>query len=402
MRKHTFAVLMAASFLVSAQVSKAGEPTLRDLMKNEITLFEQNAQKEDEEQKSTNTPSSASSYLEKLDSSNVDLSRIFTVDLRHDENFLKAIDNSIQFYSNILDTDETFQYGNESYTPLQMLHSLILFRKMLAKDRPYEDFLIELKQSFDVYQPKKNNDNGSKFTGYYTPEIRASYTKTKQLCYPLYLSHSGRVSKPDFYVQSRKDIRALEMEGAGVLALNDGEMLNLQYAGRKTILDKIFAKKKIKVVKKIVKIKGKKYVKVVRVRRQVPTKAVFYVADDGPLGALSTQLVPGYSAAMDMDLTPSGSLIYIKSNEAKINDSNNTATTTASSEQTSEDGKKNTGFESFMLVHDTGAAIKGPGRVDIYCGEGSSAKNCTYNVSSRGSVYLLIAKKESLRDFLSE
>ncbi|MDD3468015.1 MAG: MltA domain-containing protein, partial [Campylobacterales bacterium] len=370
----------AVSFFVSAQVLKAEEQlTLHELMQNEMSLFDQNAAKEQR----NNVP-----LLEKLDSQNVNLSRIFTIDLRHDENFLRAIDGSIQFYTNILDTSETFQYGHESYSPLQMLHSLILFRKMLAKDRPYEEFLLELKQHFDVYQPK-SNDSGSKFTGYYTPEIQASPTKTKQLNYPLYLSHSKvKASKPDFYVQSRKDIKALEMEGAGILSLNDGGTLNLQYAGRKTVLDKILAKK-IKVVKKTVRVNGKKYVKVLKVKRQPETKAVFYIADNGPLGALSTQLVPGYSAAMDMDLTPSGSLIYIKSND---NSTKNTK---------SEEDKK-TGFESFMLVHDTGGAIKGPGRVDIYCGEGSNAKNCTYNVSSRGSVYLLVAKKESLLDFSSE
>lgn len=192
MKKNILAATIAVSFFVSAQVLKAEEQlTLHELMQNEMSLFDQNAAKEQR----NNVP-----LLEKLDSQNVNLSRIFTVDLRHDENFLRAIDGSIQFYTNILDTSETFQYGHESYSPLQMLHSLILFRKMLAKDRPYEEFLLELKQHFDVYQPK-SNDSGSKFTGYYTPEIQASPTKTKQLNYPLYLSHSKvKASKPDFYV----------------------------------------------------------------------------------------------------------------------------------------------------------------------------------------------------------
>ncbi len=378
MRTNVIAATLATC-LLSVSLLKADEQTVIAPEQNSNSFIEPFYSKE-----SKNT-----GLLEKVDSQNVDLSRIFTVDLRHDENFLRAIDSSIQFYGNILDTDETFQYGNESYNSLQMLHSLILFRKMLAKDRPYEEFLLELKQHFDVYQPK-SNDNGSKFTGYYTPEIQASHTKTKIFNYPLYLSHSKiKASKPDFYVQGRKDIKALEMEGAGVLTLGDGEMFNLQYAGRKTVLDKILAKKNLKVVKKVVKINGKRYVKILKVVRKPQTKAVFYIADNGPLGALSTQLVPGYSAAMDMDLTPSGSLIYIKSNDV--------GTPTSDKEE-----DKKTGFESFMLVHDTGGAIKGPGRVDIYCGEGKSAKNCTYNVSSKGSVYLLIAKKESLMDFSAE
>jgi membrane-bound lytic murein transglycosylase A len=331
-----------------------------------------------------------SNLLEKIDPDEIDLSRIFSVDLRSDENFLKAIDGSIQFYSSILGTDELFSYGNETYTPLQMLHSLIMFRKMVTKDRPYSEFLVELKEHFDVYQPK-NSDKASKFTGYYTPEIEASHLKTRAFRYPLYLTKTKlKSSKPDYYVQTRNDIRKLEMEGAGILALDNGQMLNLQYAGRKRAIDEILSKKII--VKKIVKKGGRKKTIFVRTKPKQATKAVFYVTDSGPLGSLDTELVPGYSAAMDLDLTPVGSLVYVKSNNyANI-----------SPENLGLDTEKKKGFESFMLVHDIGGAIKGPGRVDIYCGEGRKAHNCTLDVSTKGFVYLLVAKKNSLTGFSTE
>lgn len=340
------------------------------------------------EDSTTTKSTNSSGYLEKINSEEMDLSQIFSVDLRHDENFIKAIDSSINFYTSILGTDELFAYGDEQYTPLQMLHSLIIFRKMVKTERPYDEFLLELKEYFDVYVTKTKHEH-SKFTGYYTPEIAASQVRTKTFSHPLYLTKARlKSSKPDFYVQARNDIRALEMEGAGILALEDGQMLNIQYGGRKRAVDEL-AKKRSKLVKKIIKTNGKKKAVFVKVRQAPKSKAVFYVISSGPQGSLSTELVPGYSAAMDMNLTPVGSLIYVKSREL--------SDVIAGEIQE----EKKSGYESFMLVQDIGGAIKGPGRVDIYCGEGKKAESCTYNVSSKGSVYLLIAKKDALTDFLS-
>ncbi len=336
---------------------------------------------------------SKTSYLEKINPNEADLSRIFSVDLRHDKNFLKAIDSSINFYSSILSTDELFSYGDEQYTPLQMLHSLIIFRKLVTVEQPYNDFLVELQKHFDVYTPKARNEY-SKFTGYYTPEIAASQVKSKIFNYPLYLSKNKiKSSKPDFYVQARNDIRKMEMEGAAILSLEDGTALNLQYAGRKRAIDELA---KRKTIKKVVKKNGKKETVLVRVKQAPKTKAVFYVTETKALGSLSTELVPGFSAAMDMSVTPVGSLIYVKSKER--NETQLEENLAANAAQTEE--KKN-GYESFMLVHDIGGAIKGPGRVDIYCGEGKQAKSCTYNVSSKGVVYLLVAKKNALMNFVS-
>ncbi len=335
-----------------------------------------------------------SAYLEKINTEEVDLTKIFSVDLRHDEKFIKAIDNSINFYTSILGTDEVFVYGDEEYTPLQMLYSLIMFRKMVTAERPYNEFLLELKEYFDVYTTKTISEH-AKFTGYYTPEIPASMVKTKKFNYPLYLTKAKlKSTKPDFYVQAREDIKALEMEGAGILALENGQTLNIQYAGRKLAIDELF-KKKDKIVKKIVKKNGAKKIVLVKVKQKPRSKAVFYVTDSGPQGSLSTELVPGYSAAMDMNITPVGSLIYVKSKE-----SSNAFADESSSFGIELKDEKKSGYESFMLVQDIGNAIKGPGRVDIYCGEGKKAESCTYNVPSKGSVYLLIAKKNVLTDFL--
>lgn len=336
---------------------------------------------QDELQTNAQIQKNESSYLQKLNIDELELSRIFTVDLRKDENFLKAIEASINFYSSILAADQRFFYGEESYTPLQMLNSLAMFKEMAAIERPYEEFLLELKEKFDLYAPT-NLYEGSKLTGYYTPEIRARASKNGSFRYPLYLTKQTlKAKKPDFFVQEEADVKRLTMEGAGILALEDGKTVTIQYAGKKRAIDEII-KKRVKITLK----KGAKQKRVfVKVKQTPKPKSVFFITPTKALGSLSTELVAGFSAAMDMSLTPMGSLIYVKAEDAN------------KTESVAQESEIKKGFESFMLVQDIGGAIKGPGRVDIYCGEGEAAKSCTYEVTTKkGAVYMLIAKKGAL------
>jgi len=54
-------------------------------------------------------------------------------------------------------------------------------------------------------------------------------------------------------------------------------------------------------------------------------------------------------------------------------------------------------FEKFFMVQDTGGAIRGGGRVDIYFGEGDEALFYAGQTASKGEVYLLVAKKNILK-----
>ena len=45
-----------------------------------------------------------------------------------------------------------------------------------------------------------------------------------------------------------------------------------------------------------------------------------------------------------------------------------------------------------MLDQDTGSAIKGPGRVDIFMGTGSDAQKKANSISSNGELYYLLLR----------
>ena len=51
-----------------------------------------------------------------------------------------------------------------------------------------------------------------------------------------------------------------------------------------------------------------------------------------------------------------------------------------------------------MLVQDTGSAIAGHGRADIFTGSGESAELIAGHLKQKGRVFFLVAKKEYLEE----
>ncbi len=49
-------------------------------------------------------------------------------------------------------------------------------------------------------------------------------------------------------------------------------------------------------------------------------------------------------------------------------------------------------FQGFVCNQDTGSAIKGPYRLDIYCGEGDKAGHLAGRLRAQGSVYLFLLR----------
>ncbi|MDD3467008.1 MAG: 3D domain-containing protein, partial [Campylobacterales bacterium] len=89
---------------------------------------------------------------------------------------------------------------------------------------------------------------------------------------------------------------------------------------------------------------------------------------------------------MDSELLPRGGICYVNTVVPK---KLNGLETVARSEREP--------FEKFLMVQDTGGAIRGGGRVDIYFGEGDEALFYAGQTASKGSVYLLVAKKDKLK-----
>ena len=104
----------------------------------------------------------------------------------------------------------------------------------------------------------------------------------------------------------------------------------------------------------------------------------FRIVERGPLGNIEVPLTPGRSIATDSRLFPKGGLVYIRAEKPVIDDS---GTITAW-----------VPFSRFALNQDTGGAIKGPGRVDLFWGSGETAGIAAGQMKNEGNLYFLVEK----------
>ena len=89
----------------------------------------------------------------------------------------------------------------------------------------------------------------------------------------------------------------------------------------------------------------------------------------GPLGAQGVSLTPGRSLAIDPKFIPYGTPIWLDLRAPIF--------------------KKST-FQGLLIAQDTGAAIRGPVRGDIFFGRGILAAKQAGHLKHRGKVFLLI------------
>jgi membrane-bound lytic murein transglycosylase A len=97
-----------------------------------------------------------------------------------------------------------------------------------------------------------------------------------------------------------------------------------------------------------------------------------FLDSDGPVGAAGVPLTPGRSLAVDPHFVPLGVPLWLDSSDP--------------------DGHP---LRRLMIAQDSGAAIKGPVRGDVYWGPGEAAFDKAGRMKSLGSYYLLLPRERS-------
>ena len=104
----------------------------------------------------------------------------------------------------------------------------------------------------------------------------------------------------------------------------------------------------------------------------------FRLVDQGPLGSLGFPVIAERSIATDPDIFPKGALAFVKLRKPLF----------------TRDGHIEKWIPSsrFVFSHDAGGAIKGPGRVDIFCGTGGDAERLAGSLTERGTLFFLVPR----------
>ncbi|KTC82475.1 murein transglycosylase A [Legionella cherrii] len=240
------------------------------------------------------------------------------------------------------------------------------------------------------------------FTGYYMPKIKGTLTKSTKYNTPIYGLPKGKYSTS--YTREQIDNGALkkkapviawihspaerlflEIEGSGVIQLPNGENIYLGYAGENGAPYTSIAK--IMINKGIMNRHNASKAAIIRYLEKHPEKAktiiqknksfVFFedLKEPMALGAQGMALTPGYSLAVDKKWIPLGAPLWLDTKRPDKKDQ-------ANEKQ----------FQRLMIAQDTGGAIRGFMRGDIYWGSGKLATFLGEHMKNEGHYWLLLPK----------
>jgi membrane-bound lytic murein transglycosylase A len=268
------------------------------------------------------------------------------------------------------------------------------------------------------------------FTGYYEPELTGSWFPTARYNVPVYgrpqdlitadlgtFRHtltgehiSGRlegaklVPYPDradidahglstapilLYTDDPVSMFFLQIQGSGRVKLSDGKILRLSFAarngrpytsiGRVLVEQGALARKDVSLqsIRAWLAAHGSSAQSVM----EADQSYVFFSLEplgDPSLGSTGTEgvaLTPGASIAVDPRLHPFGAPVYVSTN---IPDA--------------DPAKPERGFEKLLIAQDTGGAIRGPARGDIFLGAGRDAEAVAGRLNAHGQFFVLVPK----------
>ena len=336
-----------------------------------------------------------------------------------------ALERSIKYYEGRR-RDNIYNIAERQISARQMKESLLAFRQIIGESDNVAAWQKQIREKFDVYKAQGADDNGSVlFTGYYEPLLAGSLTRTEKYKYPLYKPPpdiiARKVSKNETKIYrmnngeqvpyySRKEIDTagvlqgknleiiwvadpvdlffLHIQGSGKIKLENGTTLTVsatQSNGHpfrnvtRYILDKGMISSggaSYRNVKRFLKEKDER--ELYEILGYNERYIFFRFVEKDPIGALGEPVTPGRTIATDPDFFPQGALAFIRLSKLVFDDEGNV--------------KERVNFSRFVLNQDKGSAIKGPGRVDLFCGFGADAENTAGSLKERGELYFLIKK----------
>ena len=204
------------------------------------------------------------------------------------------------------------------------------------------------------------------------------------------IDHKGALRGRGYEIAWTKDpvdIFFLQIQGSGILQLPDGRRLQVGYAGQNGLPYRSIGRLLIdggKIPREEMSMQ--------RLRRYLAehpaerdeimayneSYVFFRFVSKGPLGALEVPVTAGRSIATDLRLFPKGALGFIYSERPVLD----------------LEGKLLgwTPFLRFVLNQDTGGAIRGPQRVDLFFGPDAQAGAEAGYMNSAGKLYFLALK----------
>ena len=258
----------------------------------------------------------------------------------------------------------------------------------------------DAKQFFELFfRPVVINPHDTAlFTGYFEPELKGSKFRGGQYQYPLYrlppeirgnLWHSrreieegGHLDGRDLeivYINNPVDVFFLQVQGSGRVRLEEGGSIRVGYGGKngheyRSIGQELVRQGVYKAHQVSAQVIRRWVTRNPEAGRELLRHNGSFVffrevseipADKGPFGAMNRSITPLRSIAVDPKFTPLGAPVWIEK-------------------------KGRAPMKRLMIAQDTGSAIKGAQRADIYFGTGDAAGKAAGTIKDKGRLVVLM------------
>jgi membrane-bound lytic murein transglycosylase A len=323
--------------------------------------------------------------------------------------------------------------GNEPrrFTAREVTATLLAFEETLRHWHCRECWIKEVRSRFDLLPSSSKSElQPVLFTGYYQPVIDASLAPTEEYGYPIYAVPAdliageeppqssrpaggrrvGRLQNGEFvpyysraeidgrrvlsgrgleiaWTKDPVDLFFLHIQGSGILQLPDGRRVQVGYAGQngrpyrsigRLLIDQGEIAPEQMSMQRLRRYLAEHPDKRDRILAHNESYVFFRLLSTGPLGSLEVPVTAGRSIATDARLFPRGGLAFIYSERPVLDAAGGLLGWTP--------------FLRFVLNQDTGGAIKGSQRVDLFFGAGRQAAAEAGYMNSRGKLYFLTLK----------
>lgn len=331
--------------------------------------------------------------------------------LSHRQRLIQALNFNLLY----LDTSEAeasyHRFHGVGISRALMKKTLRRFRDILVSDDSVEEVNRKVQEEFALYRVP-GGEGSVKFTGYFQPTYKASFAPTAEYRFPIFhlppdfkdwgkphpkrsflegYEGTGNPQSPLFgfelaWLRSRWEAFMIHVQGSAILEMADGTKLSVGFAAGTEHPFRGVSASFLKANNVAWSKLGDFFEKHPGKLNEVLSKNnrfIFFKPNPGwhPVGNLGVPIVPLRSIATDKAKLPPGALGLIRTRIPFLSDGGAVTLRTAS---------------RFVLDQDTGSAIKGPTRVDIFMGTGPQAQKMANHVFSNGDLFYLVLKDSEL------
>jgi membrane-bound lytic murein transglycosylase A len=329
--------------------------------------------------------------------------------------------------------DNKFVMGSREISQEEIWESLNLFLEINKAYPDKESRLKHIKTQFHLFRTVRNQEPlPLLLTGYYEPTLQGSRDPSPRFQYPVYqlpddlffidlgkfskkyqsqklvarieenqvipyytrkeIDQEGRLAGRNLeilWVDDPLKLFFMHIQGSGQVLLEDGSSVKLAYQaanghpyyaiGRELIRKGLVKPREMSLQAIYAYLKNHPEEQVTLLNLN-PSYIFFQEVQGGPFGSLGLPLTPGRSVAADLKIFPPAGLAWLEGWKPDLDHQNQIRSWAP--------------FGRWVCIQDSGGAIKGPSRLDLFWGNGEEAEIAAGHLRHQGTIYILLKKEQ--------